>query len=251
MFAITLDDGPAPNADAALAALKRKGAVATFFVNAKNQADLTVDPAAQELLKRIYADGHQIGSHTYAHSDLATLSIEAIWNEMQSNDDVIFSIIGVRPLHVRLPYLSGNQQVYNALGSWGYQIAGINLDTLDYTHSGVPTELRDNMDNFNTAMNLGLPSYISLNHDFTAQIGPWLEQMIDAIRARGLRIVTVAECLGSAQLYRNVQPTLTSTGVSAPNPTVALAPPRSKKSSATKTCTSMIFIFGILKLLSN
>lgn len=203
MFAITLDDGPAVNTAAALAALKEKNAVATFFVNGHNQVDLNTDTAAQARLKDIYAAGHQVGSHTYTHADLASLSVDAIWTEMQSNDDLIFSLIGVRPIHVRLPFLSGNQQVYDALGSWGYRIAGVNLDTRDFEHSGGPTELADNMANFNTAMDLKHPSYIALNHDFTAQIGPWISQMVDAVRARGFKLVTIHECLGDADAYRN------------------------------------------------
>ena len=203
LFAITLDDGPSLNALKALDALKSKGAVATFFVNAKNQADLVNEPAAQARLRRIFADGHQVGSHTYSHKNLAGLSQDAMWTELQLNDDVIYSIIGVRPTHVRLPYLSSNGAVNEALGSWGYRIIGVNMDLLDYTHNGVPNEIAENLANFNTGLSLRFPSYISLNHDFTTQIGPWLERMIDLIRSNGFRIVTVAECVGDSYPYRS------------------------------------------------
>lgn len=63
-FALTFDDGPYIYTDKILDILKANGAKATFFVNGLNWASIN-DDASKARIRRMIAEGHQIGSHTY------------------------------------------------------------------------------------------------------------------------------------------------------------------------------------------
>ncbi|MEQ7007119.1 bifunctional polysaccharide deacetylase/glycosyltransferase family 2 protein [Actinopolymorpha sp. B17G11] len=64
-IALTFEDGPDPRwTPQVLAVLRRHGVRATFFVVGSKAA------AHPELTRRILAEGHEIGSHTYTHADL-------------------------------------------------------------------------------------------------------------------------------------------------------------------------------------
>lgn len=203
-FALTFDDGPAPNSVDLLQVLKQKNAIATFFVNAHNQADLINDPKSKERLSNLHAAGMEIGSHTYSHANMSQISVESMWSELSRNDQVIFSAIGVRPRFVRLPYLASNPQVISALGSWGYRIAGVNIDILDYVHSGTANEVQQNIDLLNSQMaTVQATSYISLSHDFTARVAETTSLLIDIVRSKRFAFVGIAECFGETNAYRN------------------------------------------------
>jgi peptidoglycan/xylan/chitin deacetylase (PgdA/CDA1 family) len=72
---LTFDDGPdvvhTPQVLDLLAARKVK---ASFFINTVNYGDATADPKLQAVIKRIVAEGHELGNHTIHHTDLETLS---------------------------------------------------------------------------------------------------------------------------------------------------------------------------------
>lgn len=62
--ALTFDDGPYIYTSAILDVLRSKGVPATFFVNGANWDNILSD-RSQALVRRMVAEGHQIGSHTY------------------------------------------------------------------------------------------------------------------------------------------------------------------------------------------
>ena len=64
-IALTFDDGPHPeNTPRILDILKDKGVKATFFVIGKNAEKYP------DLLRRIDAEGHIVGNHSYSHNQL-------------------------------------------------------------------------------------------------------------------------------------------------------------------------------------
>lgn len=96
---LTFDDGPDDkNTPAILDILKENDVPATFYVTGAH-AELHPD-----VLKRIFAEHHAIGNHSYDH-DYHKLypSIDGFLHEMQKTDDIIKNIIGVRPLILRAP----------------------------------------------------------------------------------------------------------------------------------------------------
>jgi peptidoglycan/xylan/chitin deacetylase (PgdA/CDA1 family) len=97
--ALTLDDGPTPGAtDAALDILAQEQARATFFVVGRN-----IEQSPQ-IVRRMYAAGHQIASHSYDHSHFGFLRGRWYWRrEIERTDAAIERLIGRRPAMFRPP----------------------------------------------------------------------------------------------------------------------------------------------------
>jgi len=74
-FAITFDDGPSIWTHELLDYLAIKNIKATFFVNGLNY-NLITDPPIAAIVKRAHDEGHQIGSHTWAHADISAPGVD-------------------------------------------------------------------------------------------------------------------------------------------------------------------------------
>ncbi|MBI4295697.1 MAG: glycosyltransferase [Chloroflexi bacterium] len=97
IIALTFDDGPSePYTSQVIDILKKYDVKATFFVVGKN-VELYPDT-----VRRILAEGHVVGNHSY--SNKANLSItEYGYKDLKRAEEVIFAIVGVRPLLYRPP----------------------------------------------------------------------------------------------------------------------------------------------------
>jgi len=86
---LTFDDGPHPeHTDILLDLLARHGAKGTFFL---------VGSAADrfpELVGRMLAEGHSIGSHSMTHPKMRTLGARAQWSEIDLADAVLQRLDG-------------------------------------------------------------------------------------------------------------------------------------------------------------
>jgi peptidoglycan/xylan/chitin deacetylase (PgdA/CDA1 family) len=112
VVAISFDDGPYIYTDSILDQLKAAGQSATFFVNGKNWGSIyDYGPT----LQRMVNEGHQIGSHTWSHADLQTLSTDAIKSQMTQVETALTSLMGYFPRYMRPPYLSINNTVTKIL----------------------------------------------------------------------------------------------------------------------------------------
>lgn len=129
---LTFDDGPdTVNTPAILDVLKAHGIHATFYVLG------TMAEKNPTVLKRIFAEGHAIGNHSYDHNykDLYQ-SKDSFIAQMQHTDEVIFNILGVRPFIIRAPggtvgMFTGDY--YEALNLLGYVEHDWNVLTEDAT----------------------------------------------------------------------------------------------------------------------
>lgn len=96
---LTFDDGPDPvYTPQILDVLKREGVRAAFFVVGKQAEE---NP---ELVGRIWAEGHEIGNHTYWHPNLAEQSRARARLEISTTQRVIESITGHSTTLFRPPY---------------------------------------------------------------------------------------------------------------------------------------------------
>jgi peptidoglycan/xylan/chitin deacetylase (PgdA/CDA1 family) len=98
-YALTFDDGPTPGGtERVLDQLAKLKAPATFFVIGMN---VEKHP---DLLRRIHAEGHLVGNHTWRHAWLGFLRTPGFWREeLARTDAIIESIIGRRPAMFRPP----------------------------------------------------------------------------------------------------------------------------------------------------
>lgn len=98
-LAITFDDGPSdPYTEQVLNVLSRFGVKATFFVIGENAEH---HPG---ILRRIWADGHEIGSHTFTHPNMAAVSPRRARLELNATQRVLQSILERSTLLFRPPY---------------------------------------------------------------------------------------------------------------------------------------------------
>ena len=109
LFALTFDDGPSKNFPLLLDILKEKKVHATFFVNGYGQTDILQSPGRDWLI-RADKEGHLIASHSFDHSKMTLLSTKEQYLQMKWNDDVIYSVIGKRPIYMRPPYVSNHRE---------------------------------------------------------------------------------------------------------------------------------------------
>jgi peptidoglycan-N-acetylglucosamine deacetylase len=97
--ALTLDDGPTPEATRALIdLLARHGARATFFVVGR---ELERFP---EAARQIVSAGHELGNHSYSHTRMIFVSGEFIQSEIEKTDAAIRRAGQRGPIAFRPPY---------------------------------------------------------------------------------------------------------------------------------------------------
>ncbi|CAZ86602.1 unnamed protein product [Tuber melanosporum] len=136
MVALTFDDGTFKYTTKLLDILKNNGGIrATFFVNGKNVGDLN-DQAMKDTLKRIMADGHQIGSHTFSHKPLSPLSEMDKISEMVKLENALHGIIGKKPTYMRPPSFECNDKCMKFIEGLRYHVISENLDAQDWKNMG-------------------------------------------------------------------------------------------------------------------
>ena len=127
---LTFDDGPGAYTEPLLDVLKRYNVHAIFFVIGRNSS---IYPAS---VKRIVAEGHTIGNHSYTHSDLTTLKPQAISDEMAKTQTTIHDITNTYPDLFRPPYGSLNTSVYEALPKNNLSLMMWSVDPRDWSTPG-------------------------------------------------------------------------------------------------------------------
>jgi peptidoglycan/xylan/chitin deacetylase (PgdA/CDA1 family) len=190
--ALTFDDGPYDYTVDLINKLEAAGHKATFFVNGQNYGNI-YDPPAVAALQRMIAGNHQVASHTWSHAYLTKLDAAGIKNEMDQVEVALTSIIGRIPTYMRPPYLDYNDAVLSTLGTLGYSVIGVDIDTLDWQYDSINPATSEGL--YQSGYEAG--GTISLNHDpepiTVSTVVPWI---IAYLKTKGKTSVTVGECLG-------------------------------------------------------
>ncbi len=101
---LTFDDGPSVNTPLILDILQDYGIKATFFVIG-NPAN-----SGKAMYRRIVAEGHSLGNHTYSHQYHSIYSSEdAFMADLIRLENLLVQSTGVRPTIIRFPGGSNNQ----------------------------------------------------------------------------------------------------------------------------------------------
>src|SRR5437762_852424 len=201
-LALTFDDGPDPTwTPKVLDILKQKNVPATFFVIGW---DANKWP---QLLRQEYAQGHEIGNHTYSHPDWENpnLSPTQIRWELNLTERLIESVLGVKSLLFRPPYGIDHQPEFAEevarlplAQEMGYIIIGQKVDPDDWSQlgPGVPLPAAKIVEN---VLHEAPKGNIILLHDGggdRSQTVAALPQLIDALRAERYEFVSVPDLLG-------------------------------------------------------
>ena len=81
-----------------LEGLKERGVKATFFLLGREVEKYP------EIVKRIYDEGHLIGTHSYEHVNLEKLCDSAAVEQVTKTNKAIFEITGEYPEYIRPPF---------------------------------------------------------------------------------------------------------------------------------------------------
>lgn len=182
--AMTFDDGPHPrNTPRLLDMLRERNIKATFYVIGRN-----VD-MYPEIVRRIVAEGHEIGNHTYTHRNLTKLSDDSVREELTKTRDAIAKAAGVQPRTMRPPYGALLQSQRTWIHSeLGYPTILWSVDPRDWQRPG-PSVVTSRI------LSAATPGAIILAHDLHAPTVDAMPATLDGLLRKGYRFVTVSQLL--------------------------------------------------------
>lgn len=184
VVAITFDDGPHPeNTPRLLDMLKERKIKATFYVVGN------MVKYSPQLLRRMIAEGHEIGNHTVTHGNLARMSDDALRKELQAAHDQIVAETGVVPRSMRPPGGAiKKSQKELMLREFGYPTILWSVDPEDWKRPG-PAVVTSRL------VNGASPGGILLVHDLHKPTVDAMPSTFDQLLAQGYEFVTVTELI--------------------------------------------------------
>jgi peptidoglycan-N-acetylglucosamine deacetylase len=183
-IALTFDDGPIEkNTERILDILQKYNVPAAFFCIG-NRVE-----ARPEIMKRIDADGHLVGNHTYWHGSLFDLkSSPMVLKELYDTDVAIMKAIGKRPKFFRPPYGVTNPMIAKAVRRSNYRVIGWSIRSFD-TMTKDPDRL------FHRITRSLKAGDVILMHDYPESTLIALPRLLDHIQKLGLKVVRVDELI--------------------------------------------------------
>ena len=179
VVALTFDDGPKRSTTVRLLdALQTRGVPATFFLIGEQLE------GNEDLVRRMQAEGHQVGSHTWSHTDLSARSPWEAQQELEKTQAALEEILGPGPYWVRPPYgrLKENRELETPIIIWSVDPRDWESQDTDAVTEHVLSHVQ--------------PGDIILLHDIYDTSVDAAIRIVDTLQEQGYRFVTVAELLG-------------------------------------------------------
>jgi peptidoglycan/xylan/chitin deacetylase (PgdA/CDA1 family) len=187
--ALTFDDGPyGETTEEILRTLAQENVQATFFVVGRHVE------TRPELVRKIMAQGHEVGNHTYSHPRLTEITHEQAREELVKCEQAVFNATGAHMNLMRPPGMKFDDGLLRLNQELGYTTIHWNAVAGDY----VPVEPET------VAKRIlwqAQPGSVILLHDTPATAAA-LPYLIKRLKQDGYRFVTVTQML--ARLPRPV-----------------------------------------------
>jgi cellulose synthase/poly-beta-1,6-N-acetylglucosamine synthase-like glycosyltransferase/spore germination protein YaaH/peptidoglycan/xylan/chitin deacetylase (PgdA/CDA1 family) len=203
--ALTFDDGPDPAwTPKILDILEKKKAPGTFFVIGENAN------ASDDIVKREYALGEEIGNHTFTHPPFDDIKKSDLEIQLNLTQLLIESSLGVKTTLFRPPYGIDHQpesaseiQMLPVPQEMGYVLVGGRIDPHDWGEADgeKPPPTDDIVQRVLADVEANKGNIILLhdgggNRIHTVEALP---QIIDGLRAKGYEFVSVSDLLGQTR----------------------------------------------------
>ena len=198
--ALTFDDGPDGTwTPVILDTLRAYRAPGTFFVIGENvERHIPV-------MRRLVAEGHEFGNHTFTHPNLALTSAFVTRLQLDATERLLEAVTGRRSAFFRPPYFGDAEPTdstelvpVSIASDLGYVTAGLHIDSEDWQEPGVET-IVDTVLAQRRAVTSDRSGNVILLHDgggdrsqTVAALGP----LIDSLRAMGDTLVPLSELAG-------------------------------------------------------
>jgi peptidoglycan-N-acetylglucosamine deacetylase len=183
-IAMTFDDGPsAENTSRLLEMLKQRDIKATFFLIGQNVA------SNPDLVRRILAEGHEIGNHSWTHPQLSKLSDQKVTAEITKTQDAIKEASGFTPTLLRPPYgaITPRQREWIE-NQFGLSIILWSVDPFDWKRPGASVITQ-------RILSQARPGAIILSHDIHKQTVDAMPATLDGLMRKGFKFVTVSQLI--------------------------------------------------------
>lgn len=185
LVALTFDDGPGAYTGQLLDLLKKEQVKATFFVLGTKVATYP------DLIKRMDAEGHEVGNHSQNHKNLTKLTADGVKTEMDTCANKIKALIGHDPTVMRCPGGSCNDTVKAYAKNKGVPIIQWDVDTRDWESRNTEAILKKTF----TGSAAASDGSIVLLHDIHKSTVDTVPQIIQRFKQAGYTFVTVSELL--------------------------------------------------------
>jgi len=192
--ALTFDDGPSDDTEAALDVLKSYGVKATFFMVGRE-----VEKRPQ-VARRIVAECHEIGNHSYSHPIYLFCTPRRTREELNRTQDAIANVTGIKPSFARPPCGVRTPAYFKAAKEIGVR-------TIQWTVAGCDWQKRSAVEIAQLVLKDVAAGSIILLHDGDSGLKrdrketvKALPLIIEGLQARGLRVAPLAEVLDEANL---------------------------------------------------
>ncbi|MDF5753305.1 polysaccharide deacetylase family protein [Spongiactinospora sp. TRM90649] len=181
--ALTFDDGPYRYTGRLLDMLARHEARATFFVVGR-----MVDAGGADDLRRMVAEGHELGNHSWDHAMLTDMRREGVEAELQRTQRLVRRVTGTDMRIMRPPYGATDRTVSRVARGYGLSQILWDVDTVDW---------RDRQPAL-VARRVGAagPGTIVLLHDIHSTTVRAVPRVLARLDHEGYTFVTVSELLG-------------------------------------------------------
>jgi len=189
---LTFDDGPMPKkTEKILTILDEYGVKATFLMVGE------MAKAYPQVARKVVDAGHSIGSHTYRHADLQTLSFDAAIREIEKGRDAVISATHEDVGFFRFPYLADTKRLRRWVADSGMVVLDVQIDSKDYF--GVsPAAVATRTMNTLRAHGKG----IILLHDIHARTAAMLPALLTQLKAEGYKVVRLHHSNSSMMVAR-------------------------------------------------
>ncbi|GAC1373005.1 MAG: hypothetical protein NVSMB39_7240 [Candidatus Saccharimonadales bacterium] len=173
---LTFDDGPNNTfTGPILDILKQYGVHAIFFSVGRNVN------AYPEMTRRIAAEGHTLGNHSFTHAQLSRLPLTAVAQELDTTQQAISRAAAITPNLFRPPYGDSTLTINNLAASRGLQTMMWSVDPRDWAQPG-PAVIAQRV------VGGAVPGSNILLHVLHRQTVDALPAIIEGLRQRGFII---------------------------------------------------------------
>jgi peptidoglycan/xylan/chitin deacetylase (PgdA/CDA1 family) len=184
---LTFDDGPSPPfTNRVLTALADECVQATFFLVGR-----TVQANAA-LVRRMAAEGHSIGIHTWSHQMLDSIPDAQARQEIDHGITAVQAVLGAKTApFFRFPYFASTPALLDYVHSRGYSVFGADLWASDWNPMTPDVQLKLLTERLAAAR-----KGIILLHDPRKQTAAMLPAFLRYLKANGYKVVHVIPSSG-------------------------------------------------------
>ena len=192
-MAYSFDDGPYIWHDNMTDIFAQHQAKFTSFVNGRNFGCI-YDESNVASLQRSFREGHLIGSHTWSHAHMNSLTRVQLDDEIERLEVALWKILGIVPALIRPPYGECNEECVHYLNQrHGLTVVTWDVDSGDSV-GATPDQCQQKL------QGLSHPGpHMPLNHETYQHSATDIpSRLLPVFKQRGYEMQTVDRCLGVA-----------------------------------------------------